>query len=86
MTHRQSFKNGTHLKAARAFAGLKQSELASLAGLHGNSIKRLEGLPRIPFRDYAAECAGKALLAKGIIADVLPVVHVRLADGTGQSG
>ena len=86
MTHRQSFKSGCHLKAARAFAGMKQSELAALAGLHVNSIKRLEGLTRIPFRDHAAECAGRALLAKGIIADVLPVAHVRLADGTGQSG
>ena len=82
MTHRQSFKNGAHLKAARAFAGLKQSELAALAGLHVNSIKRLEGLHRIPFRDHAAECAGKALLAKGVIADVLPVAHVRLTDVT----
>ena len=83
MTHLQSFKNGVHLKAARAFAGLKQSELAALAELHVNSIKRLEGLPRIPFRDHAAERVGKALMAKGVIADVLPVVHVRLADVTG---
>ncbi len=78
-----SFQNGRHVKAARALAGLKQSELALLANLHVNSVKRLEGLHRIPFRDHAAECVGKALLAKGIIADVLPVAHVRLADVTG---
>ncbi len=78
-----TFKDGRHVKAARALAGLKQSELAALANLHVNSVKRLEGLPRIPLRDHAAECVGKALLAKGVIADVLPVTHVRLADVTG---
>ncbi len=55
-----TFKDGRYVKAARALAGLKQSELATLAGLYVNSIKQLEGLSRIHVCDHAAECVGKA--------------------------
>ena len=37
-----SFASGKHLKAARALAGLKQADLAEAAGLHVNSVRRLE--------------------------------------------
>jgi transcriptional regulator with XRE-family HTH domain len=37
-----SFASGNHLRAARALAGLKQAELAKAAGLHVNSVRRLE--------------------------------------------
>jgi hypothetical protein len=40
MTYLASFANGRHLTAARAMAGLKQTELAAMAGLHVNSVKR----------------------------------------------
>jgi DNA-binding XRE family transcriptional regulator len=36
------FKNGRHLAVARAMAGLTQLQLAQLAGVHVNGIKRLE--------------------------------------------
>ena len=78
MAHRQSFKNGAHLKAARALAGLKQVELAKLAELHVNSLKRLERAAFLYGGDFAAGRIGAALLAKGIIAEAWPLAMVRL--------
>ena len=42
-----TFANGTHLRAARTLAGLKQTVLATLAGLHVNNLKRLENKTHI---------------------------------------
>ena len=42
MHSKPSIANGRHLAAARTLAELKQTELAVLAGLHVNSLKRLE--------------------------------------------
>ena len=36
MSYRPSFLSGPHLAAARTMAGLKQIELAQLAGMHVN--------------------------------------------------
>lgn len=80
MTYRASFRNGRHLKAARTLAGLRQTELAALAGLHPNSVKRLELKSGSFSRDYAAERIGNALRERGVIAEAWPLALVRLAD------
>ncbi len=76
-----SFASGRHLAAARTMAGLKQTELADLAGLHVNSLKRLERMESIYGSDHAAKCINEALRKKGIIAETWPMPMVRLADG-----
>ncbi len=78
MRHQWFFKTGRHVAAARAFAGLKQTELASLAGLHVNSLKRLEAMKGIAGSEHAANRIGEALKAKGIVAHAwpLPAIHV----------
>ncbi len=86
MQYRQSFKNGLHLKAARTFAGLKQIELATLAGLHVNSLKRLEKSRHLLGGDYAARRIEEALRAKGIIAEAWPLALVRVADKAEADG
>ena len=55
-----SIANGRHLAAARIMAGLKQTELAMLAGLHVHSLKRLERMGTIP-KGWAIERLQKAL-------------------------
>lgn len=80
MTHRASFASGRHLAAARTMAGLKQTELAAMAGLHVNSLKRLERMKHIYGSDYAAQRFGEALRQKGIVAETWPTPNVRLAD------
>ena len=80
MRYRSPFKDGRHLKAARAMAGLKQTELATLAGLHVNSLKRLERALSFQSSDYAVKRIAEALRAKGIIAEAWPLAMVRLAD------
>lgn len=80
MRHRSSFANGRHLAAARTLAGLKQTELAELAGLHVNSLKRLERMAHIHGSDHAAKRIEDSLRAKGIIAATWPTPNLRLAD------
>lgn len=80
MTYRAIFASGRHLAAARTMAGLKQAELAALAGLHVNSLKRLERMQLIHGSDHAARCIDEALRQKGIIAEIWPMPLVRLAD------
>jgi hypothetical protein len=65
-------------------AGLKQTELAALAGLHVNSIKRLEKAKRLLPSDVAAGAAGQALRQRGIIATTFPMPLVRLADRSDE--
>lgn len=78
MTSHHGFKNGAHVRAARAMAGLKQTELAALAALHPNSIKRVERAKHIDRHDYAAGRVAEALERKGVIAETWPSVIVRL--------
>lgn len=76
---RQSyFKTGNHLAAARAFAGLKQTELASMAGLHVNSLKRLEAMASIAGSEHACNRIGEALEAKGCVSRALPVPMIQM--------
>ena len=80
MTYRASFSGGAHLAAARTMAGLKQTDLAQLAGLHVNSLKRLERMKHIDGSTYAIERIGVALRLKGVLAERWPTPYVRLAD------
>ena len=66
MRHQTSFANGRHLAAARAMAGLKQIELAELAGLHVNSLKRLEAMKAISGNHHSTERLESALAARGV--------------------
>jgi hypothetical protein len=81
MPYRPSFASGRHLAAARAFAGLTQRQLALLAGLHVNSLKRLEQMPEISGSCHATERIGAARQARGILAERWPTPYVRIADG-----
>ena len=76
---RQSyFKTGNHIAAARAFAGLNQTELALLAGLHVNSLKRLEAMDSIAGSEYACNRIGEALKARGCVSQASPVPMIKL--------
>jgi transcriptional regulator with XRE-family HTH domain len=66
MRRRPAFINGRHLAAARALAGLKQRQLADLAGLHVNSVKRLERMSSINGSEHASEKLAAALETRGV--------------------
>jgi transcriptional regulator with XRE-family HTH domain len=78
MTYRASFTNGRHLAAARTMAGLKQTELAAMAGLHVNSVKRLERMKYLYGSEHAVRRIGEALQKKGILAERWPTANVRI--------
>jgi transcriptional regulator with XRE-family HTH domain len=82
MRHQTYFISGRHVAASRAMAGLKQTELAQLAGLHVNSLKRLEAMKSVLVSVHAANRAGEALKLKGVIAETWPPPLIRLADRT----
>ena len=74
-----TLRTGRQLKAARALAGIAQSELAAAAGLHTNSVRRLERMEQISrYSDYSCSKVEDALLQFGIecTADPLPGVAV----------
>ena len=73
-----AFKNGRHVAAARAMAGLTQVQLAELAGVHVNGIKRLERMDG-RLGGMTAQRIGGALQKRGIIADAWPTPFVRMA-------
>jgi DNA-binding XRE family transcriptional regulator len=75
MTH---FANGRHVAAARAMAGLIQVELAQLAGVHVNGIKRLERMDD-RLGGMTAQRIGEALKKQGVLADAWPTPFVRIA-------
>ena len=75
MRHQYTFASGRHVAAARAMAGLKQIELAELAGLHVNSLKRLEAMKRIG-HGLAVDRVHQALLAKGIMCQTRPTPSI----------
>jgi hypothetical protein len=77
MSKGTAFANGAHVKAARTFAGLKQTQLAILSGLHVNSIKRIESAHFITGRDHAASRVSEALKSAGIITGTWPSPFVR---------
>jgi DNA-binding XRE family transcriptional regulator len=80
MRHQSFFTSGRHVAASRAMAGLKQTELAALAGLHVNSLKRLEAMKGILGSEHAANRVGEALRLRGVIAETWPMPLIRLAD------
>ena len=75
MTH---FVNGRHVAAARVMAGLTQVELAQLAGVHVNGIKRLERMDS-RLGGMSVDRIGEALEKRGILADRWPTPFVRIS-------
>jgi transcriptional regulator with XRE-family HTH domain len=68
---------GRQLTAARILAGLSQTELASLAGIHRNSLQRLEGLDLL--KDCSAlEKIETALRTKGVTVSRWPSISITL--------
>jgi DNA-binding XRE family transcriptional regulator len=80
MRRQTFFTTGRHIAASRAMAGLKQTELAALAGVHVNSVKRLEAMKGVSGSEHAANRVGEALKLKGVIAENWPLPLIRLAD------
>ena len=80
MTHRSPFATGRHLAASRTLAGITQAELAALAGLHTNSVKRLEAMKAIDGSPHSLHLIGDALRKKGIIVQQWPTARVRITD------
>lgn len=78
MRHQTFFKTGRHIAASRAMAGLKQTELAAMAGLHVNSLKRLEAMKGIAGSEHACNRIGEALKVKGIISETWPMISIRM--------
>lgn len=85
MPKQQYFRSGRHLAAARTFAGLKQIELAHLARLHVNSLKRLEAMRGIAGSEHACTQLGKALEACGILSKALPIASLEVAPLEGEN-
>lgn len=75
-----SFATGRHLAAARTMAGLTQKQLADLAAIHVQNVKRLEAMPHIQGSDYSVGKLAKTLLDRGILAERWPVPFIRLLD------
>ena len=78
MRYQTFFTSGRHVAASRAMAGLKQTELAELAGLHVNSLKRLEAMSHIAGSEHACNRIGEALKARGCVSQALPIPTIRL--------
>lgn len=72
------FATGQHAKAARVMAGLDQSALASLAGLHVNSLKRVEGMGEVRGSEHACQRIADALRVKGIATGVSPHAFIQV--------
>ena len=70
-----SIANGRHLAAARTKAGLKQTELAQLAGIHPNTLKRLERMDIIP-GGWAIGKIEAALKSEGVICQLRPLPSI----------
>ena len=82
---RGDFASGRHLAAARAFAGLTQLELANLAGVHVNGIKRRERM-NSGLAGMTANRVAEAPQRRGILVDRWPTPFVRLAGGVVPVG
>lgn len=70
------FATGNHLKAARMFAGMQQSELASLASLHVNTVKRVEAMSEVRGSEHACRQIFAALASTGIATGVHPTPFI----------
>ena len=77
MIYRSAFATGQHLAAARVMAGLKQTELAELAGLHVNSLKRLERMTAIDGNRHSTAKLAAALKTMGIMVQREPRPAIR---------
>ena len=77
MIYRCGLASGAHLVAARIMAGLSQVELASLAGIHRNSVQRWESMPVIK-GGFALEKIEVALKSKGVLVRRKPVPTIML--------
>ena len=75
MPQKKMFASGRHIAAARTMAGLTQSELAEIAGLHRNSLARLERMERIP-DSMSASAIHQALRELGVICQTRPVIAI----------
>lgn len=62
--------DGRQLKAGRIILGLTVKEMARLAGIHRNSVLRVESFGTLPFAAYAADRIMGALKRRGIIFTV----------------
>ena len=80
MRYQTYFKSGRHIAASRAMAGLKQTELAAMAGLHVNSLKRLEAMKGVSGSEHACNLIGGVLKARGILSETWPVASIRLSE------
>ena len=80
MIHRSLLATGRHLAAARTLAGLTQVELATLAKLHPNSVKRLEAMQSLNGSPHALRLIGDVLEKQGIIAQNWPTASLRIAE------
>lgn len=58
--------DGRQLKAGRVILGLTIREMAHLAGLHRNSVSRVEQVRNLPLSAYAADKIADVLNANGI--------------------
>jgi transcriptional regulator with XRE-family HTH domain len=67
-----------HLAGARTIAGLTQVQLAQLAGVHVNGIKRLERM-NSGLGGMTLDRVAEALHRRGILVDRWPTPFVRLA-------
>ncbi len=75
MTQKKIFASGRHIAAARTIAGLTQTELAEIAGIHRNSLARLESMERIT-DTMAASAVHQALRQLGVICQTRPVIAI----------
>lgn len=80
MLHQAPFNSGRHLAAARTLAGLTQSELAKLGGVHVNSLKRLERMLAIQGSEYSTGRIAEALKQVGVICECCPTTTVKLVE------
>lgn len=58
--------DGRQLKLGRVLLGLTMSEMADAAGLHRNSIYRVETFENLPATAYAADKITQALEKRGV--------------------
>ena len=62
--------DGRQLKAARVILGMTINQLAEAAGLHKNSVMRVENYGTLPRSAHAAGRMQKALEEMGIVFEV----------------
>ena len=78
-----SLTMGCQIRAGRALAGLRRSDLAKAAGVHANAVSYWEMHERIPTKrePHAVKRIREALSLSGIETFSDPSPGVRLAEG-----